>query len=426
VDYGRFVNQLKQVVEPLLMAYEFRDEILRKVAEQHADVADPRARWDNTKIAILGASDPRDEADDITATIELPDIHAVDTRLSRSDILEQENRLLGVHREFAKVLSDLLRAKGYQGRKGARVPSQYMAWQDPRKNPLKENARSEAWAKQLAALDCVIVLRDHPDYDVDFIRQHARCVVDARQHGFDPIQGQTAKQLQKPIAVTYTGMVPVLYRAQQSLLQNFLDSGWWAFVAIAVVMMIAVVIPALFTVVVVFGELSRRGLTVDIGTLMTVGVAMGATVVGTFQFLIWFQRSVRAGLERRAAIKAAFRRASLPILQTTLVACAGLALFVLGTFVPTQRFGLTMLAMLLASLVANLFVLPALLAGPLGRYLAPRMPEATSADGRVPNARDPETALPLELLDALPAGSLHTLPREGRPATRMRRDGSHR
>ena len=116
-DYGRFVVQLKQVVEPVLKAYEFRDEILRKVAEQHPDAPDPHARWNDTKIAILGASDPRDEADDITATVELPEIRAAGERVSQSEALENDIRMLGVHREFAQVLSDLLRAQGLSRKK---------------------------------------------------------------------------------------------------------------------------------------------------------------------------------------------------------------------------------------------------------------------------------------------------------------------
>ena len=412
VDYGRFVAQLQQVVEPVLKAYEFRDEILRKIANQHQDAADPKDRWNDTKIAVLGASDPRDEADDITAAVELPEIGSAGKRDAQGDTLENDNRMLGVHREFAKVLSDLLRAKGYQGKRGGRTPSQYIAWQDPRRNPLKENAQSEAWAKHLASFDCVVVLRNHADYDMDFIRQHAKCVVDARQHSFDPVHGQTAKQLHKPMEVTYTGMVPILHRNQQTLLQSLIDSTWWAFVAIAVVMMVvlrtrkmqllnfrgglAAMIPAIFPVIVIFGEIGRRRLVVDIGTLMTAGVAMAVTVVGTFQFLTWFQRSIREGLERRAAIKAAYGRGSGAILQTTVIGGLGLSLFALGTFIPTQRFGITMLALLVAALVANLVLLPALLAGPLGRYLCPRMPSVAVGGSSEPASREALSPLSLE------------------------------
>lgn len=442
VDYGQFVNQLKQVVEPVLRAYEIRDEILRQVAAQRPDADADETRWNDTKIAVLGASDPRDDADDITAAVELPELRPRGGRLTRSQILENEHRMLGVHREFARVLSDLLRAKGYQGRRGGRTPSQYVAWQNPRKNPLGENARSDAWAKNLASFDCVVVLRDHADYDIDFIRQHAKCFVDAREHTFDPASSQTARQLDKPLAVTYTGMVPVLYQTQQTLLQSLIDTAWWAFVVIAVVMMFAVrtrkfqlpqvlgglvaMLPALFTVIVVFGDLARRGLTIDLGTVMTVGLAMGVTVVGTFEFLIWYRRAVLRGLERTAAVQAAFREGSGTILQTTVVVGLGLVMFALGTFVPTQRFGLTMLALVLTALVANLALLPALLAGPLGRYLSPRVPALSADEAVVPMSRASRTFPACGSSGAAAAGgAMHITPRDGRTSTLVRRDGSH-
>lgn len=436
VDHGRFIAQLKQVVEPVLTAYEVRDEILRKIAEQHPDASDPQDRWNNTRIAILGAPDPRDEAGDITATVELPQVTSSVTRGSASAALEDDNQTLGVHREFSRVLGDLLRAKGYEvGRKGGRNPSsRLIAWQDPRRNPLRDNARSDAWAKQLASLDCVVVLRDHPDYDMDFIRQHAKCVVDARDHGFDPIQAKTARQLAKPIGVIYTGTVPILHRAEQTLLQSVLDTSWWSFVAIAVVMMLCLrtrtlqllnvrggltaMLPAIFVVVVVFGEIASEGLLVDIGTVMTAGVAISVTAIGTFQFLSALRRTIREGQTRPTAIKVAFGRSSLSILQTTVIGGLGISLFALGTFVPIQWFGITMLAHLGTALVANLVLLPALVAGPLGRYLCPEVPGiAAETEG--------EACLPLSQEMAGSAAVLRSAAREGHMATVMRRDGSH-
>ena len=186
LDYARFMTQLKRVVEPVLKAYALRDEVLRAVAQQRPDVADPARRWADTKIAVLGASDPWEEVDQVTDVTTLPE-NVLDGILNpQENARDQDDRSLGVRRVFAQVLADLLRAKGYQGKRSGRLPKQYIAWQDPRKNPLGENAKSEAWAKTLATFDCVVVLQDHSDYDLDFIRQHAKSVIDARQHRFDP------------------------------------------------------------------------------------------------------------------------------------------------------------------------------------------------------------------------------------------------
>ena len=66
--------------------------------------------------------------------------------------------------------------------------------------------------------------------------------------------------------------------------------------------------------------------------------------------------------------------------QTTIVGGLGLFVFALSTFTPTQRFGTLMLVMLLAALAGDLILLPALLAGPAGRFFKPRdqcKPKAT-------------------------------------------------
>ena len=48
----------------------------------------------------------------------------------------------------------------------------------------------------------------------------------------------------------------------------------------------------------------------------------------------------------------------------------GLSAFALSTFIPTFRFGALMIGLLTVGLIGNLFFLPALLAGPLGRLIA--------------------------------------------------------
>ena len=60
--------------------------------------------------------------------------------------------------------------------------------------------------------------------------------------------------------------------------------------------------------------------------------------------------------------------------QTTLIGGLGLSAFALSTFTPTQRFGVLMFFLLLMALVGDLILLPALLAGPLGKYFGKELP----------------------------------------------------
>jgi hypothetical protein len=53
----------------------------------------------------------------------------------------------------------------------------------------------------------------------------------------------------------------------------------------------------------------------------------------------------------------------------------GLAVFVFSTFTPTQRMGWLMMTILLAGVVAELVMMPAILAGPLGTVFKPQRRE---------------------------------------------------
>ena len=297
----------------------------------------------------------------------------------------------------------------------------------------------------LSSFDCVVVVTDHSDYDMEFIRQHAKHVIDARRHGFDPVVDKTAKQLGKPIEVTYTGVVPIVYKAQRTLLHSLINSTAWAFVMITIVMMFLVrtrkwwplnirgglvsMIPNVLPVVLIFGAMGHLGTLVDLGTMMTASVALGVAVDDTIHFLTWFRRAIRQGMERREAIRDAYSRVALAMTQTTLISGLGLSVFALSTFTPTQRFGIMMLTLLVAALYGDLILLPALLAGPLGKYLCPKVSPPTTA-----GAAAPEGSMYMsETEDKTPAleqptgirGPLSSVTREGRISSVVRRDGSH-
>src|SRR5690606_7806997 len=96
--------------------------------------------------------------------------------------------------------------------------------------------------------------------------------------------------------------------------------------------------------------------------------ALGIAVDDTIHFLSWFGRGVSEGLPRRKSIRLAFERCSGAMLQTTVICGLGLLVFSLSAFVPTSRFAWLMASMLGMGLIGDLILLPALLAGPLGRF----------------------------------------------------------
>jgi hypothetical protein len=64
----------------------------------------------------------------------------------------------------------------------------------------------------------------------------------------------------------------------------------------------------------------------------------------------------------------AFGDCARAIYQSWAVIGLGLSAFALSAFMPTRRFGILMLTLLTISSIGNLVLLPALLAGPAGRW----------------------------------------------------------
>lgn len=178
-----------------------------------------------------------------------------------------------------------------------------------------------------------------------------------------------------------TGMVPLFMRTQEAVLESLIRSFGLAFAVIAVMLMtllrspiggLIAMIPNLVPVGVVFGLVSWSSQRVDIGTMITASVALGVAVDGTLHLLTWFRRGLDAGLNRHSAMSMALGHCGPAMWQTS--AAVGLCLLALlpAELLLISRFGWLMAALIGAALLADVVLLPALLAGPLGMVLERR------------------------------------------------------
>ena len=205
------------------------------------------------------------------------------------------------------------------------------------------------------------------------------------QSRIDPILAEIGEEGVKGIAVEYTGLVPLVYKAQHSLLDGLMIGFVYDFAIIVVVMImlcraasagLVLLLPAAFPALMVFGgmgwshallkSMDAGTLLIDIGTVMAPSVAWGVTVDDVVHFMLWFRKGIADGLDRRQATMLAYKGCARAMYQSWGVIGIGLSVFSLSPFGPTQRFGYMMLAMLTIALVGNLVFLPALLSGPLG------------------------------------------------------------
>jgi predicted RND superfamily exporter protein len=183
------------------------------------------------------------------------------------------------------------------------------------------------------------------------------------------------------LSAVYTGVIPIVYKAQRALLDSLMQSTFWSFTTITPLLMLVsrgvwsglvAMLPNCLPVLVVFGGMGWLGVPVTIGSMMSASIALGVAVDDTIHYLMWYRFELDKTGDRRASSLAAYRRCATPTLQAAMISGLGLSVFAFSTFAPTKHFGLLMLTILIAGVIAELIMIPALLAGPLGRAFQPR------------------------------------------------------
>ncbi len=195
-------------------------------------------------------------------------------------------------------------------------------------------------------------------------------------------------------SISFTGIAPLLESAQREIFNGFWESFALAFVIITVVMIVSLwslktglvaMIPNLTPLCIVFGILGWIGFPVDIGMMMTGSIALGIAVDGTFHYLVRYEERYRRTNNSPRAARFALLQTGTPIFEAGAIAAIGMLALTLSQFTPTARFGYMMATLLVAALVGDLVLLPALL------YLRPAPSSAGTDD---PGADDDETNLP--------------------------------
>lgn len=230
---------------------------------------------------------------------------------------------------------------------------------------------SEKQAELLKKYDGIIVSDDVSTTDqIQLVRAGITVVGHLRSNYKESADHATAGSL------VYTGVVPIVYKAQQALLDSLVESTKWSFLTITPLMMwvcrgifagAVAMIPNTLPVLVVFGGMGWLDIYVDIGSMMAASIALGVAVDDTIHFLAWFREDLIKSGDRKKATVMAYSRCATPTLQAALVNGLGLSVFAVSSFTPTSRFGWLMLTILVAGVVAELIMLPSLLFSPLGK-----------------------------------------------------------
>jgi predicted RND superfamily exporter protein len=170
--------------------------------------------------------------------------------------------------------------------------------------------------------------------------------------------------------IRLTGLAPLIEQAQHEMLNGFWKSFTSAFVVIGLVMTVALrsvritllaMVPNVLPMGIIFGLLGWTRFPVDIGMMMTGSIALGISIDGTFHLLVRYRDQLRTGMSNRESVRVALVATGGPIFESIVVSSIGMLALAMSSFAPTYRFGLLMAVLLLATLVGDLLLLPALL-----------------------------------------------------------------
>lgn len=188
-----------------------------------------------------------------------------------------------------------------------------------------------------------------------------------------------------------TGSYPLILAAQRSLLATMLQTFAVAVVLVALCLRlvlgsVALALRALavnlWPVLVAVGVMGWLGVPVDSATLAVAAVALGLAVDDTLHTFADYRAAGGGRRGGRRAIVAAVGRNAPAHVATALLLGGGFALFGLSGFVPGARFGMLTAAAIAAALVADLLLIPALLAAAPASGAGVLRPGATRRAGR--------------------------------------------
>lgn len=121
-------------------------------------------------------------------------------------------------------------------------------------------------------------------------------------------------------------------------------------------------LPNIVPVVLFFGILGWSNIMLNIGTSIIAAIALGIAVDNTIHYMVRFNRELQITYDERRSLSAALSTVGRPIVYTSVALTLGFLVMRLSDFVPIRDFGSLSAATMLAALVANVVLLPALLA----------------------------------------------------------------
>ncbi len=170
--------------------------------------------------------------------------------------------------------------------------------------------------------------------------------------------------------VHITGMLVLYNNMLQSLFQSQIMTIGAVLAAVAVMFVILFrsiklaivgIIPNLLPSSLILGVMGWLAIPLDMMTITIAAIAIGIGVDDTIHYIHRFKRELKRDGDYHAAMHRSHRSIGRAMLYTSVIITAGFSVLMLSNFIPTVYFGLFTGFAMLAALLANLTLLPALL-----------------------------------------------------------------
>jgi len=347
INYADVISQLHAAVDPVLLAYRQRDIVVQALHERAQ-----RLQGATVTVLFRAAGD--------------------------ADVPPENSQ--------ERLVGDLLRRSG-----AAEVSYLNLAAVD--RSGRAAQSRRERAVTSLQRHHAAVLVSAASDPMAAELKQQGVNVVDATS--LSEFEGSAASPLvevsgPRPIRAVYTGAAPVAMAASAELAATLGDAAKIATPILALVMMLiawnavavlALMIPLLLPLVAAIGALGWLKMNIDMAVLPVAVLAAGMALDGTLHFFTWFRRGAAAGLFCPQAARMAYCRCAPATVDALLAGGAALAALGLSEIAAARLLAPLGLGILIVSAASTLLLLPAMAAGPLGRFLGALAEPSLAAAG---------------------------------------------
>lgn len=178
-------------------------------------------------------------------------------------------------------------------------------------------------------------------------------------HGLAPEQVNVSGML-----VLYNNMLNSLFSSQILTLGTVFIVIFLMFIALfrSIRLAVVTIVPNIFSALLVLGVMGLFNIPLDLMTITIAAISVGIAVDNSIHFVSRFKDEMKRRQDIDNAIDQATQNVGQAMFYTTVVITAGFLIMVFSNFVPTMYFGLLTGLAMVTALLANLLLLPILIA----------------------------------------------------------------